>query len=143
MSNSKGSEDGSKLPGILQVGRSLIERLRLRKGPNIGGKLRTVISWIPLYIMGLYLLDYTETKIGLGIGMQELNPLINNLSNLFGILAFPVAFLIIGVSMYLLAGQYAGYPKLVTGIAIVVGGNETINVSINLISILHKLSLLR
>ncbi len=141
--SSQSSDRGSKLPGFLDAGRSFIERLRLRKGQNTDGSLRTVISWLPIYIMGLYLLDYAETKVGIGIGIQELNPLISNLSNLFGTLAFPAAFLIIIVSMYVLAGQYRGYPKLVTAIALMVAGNETRTVSMNLISILHKLALLR
>ncbi len=138
------SDRGSKLPGFLEAGRSLVNRLRLRKGPNpLDGSLRRVISWLPIYIMGLYLLDYAETRIGTGIGIQELNPLISNLSNLFGMLAFPLAYMIIVVSMYLLAGQYKGYPKLVTAIAILVAGNETRTVSMNLVSILHKLTLLQ
>ncbi len=143
MFTSKGSDDSSRVRALLHDAGAFVDRLRLRKVAHTGGRLRTVISWFPLYIMGLYMFDYIETKIGTGIGMRELNPLISNLANLFGVLAFPIAFLIIIVSMYILAGQYKGYPKLVTAIALLVAGNETVNVSMNLISILHKLALLR
>ena len=98
---------------------------------------------MPLCIIGLYLFDYAETTFGLGIGLQEFNPFITKLMHLFGGLAFPIAFLIIGISMYALAGQFKVYPKLVLAITLLVGGIELANVSMIMVYILRALALLR
>src|SRR5712692_6932983 len=70
MSNKQGSEEeGGRKVGSVFGWRPVLERLRLGKRP-VAGRLNPVLSWIHVYIIGLYLADYGETMIGTGIGIQ-------------------------------------------------------------------------
>jgi hypothetical protein len=144
MSNKQGSEKegGGRKAGSVFGWRPVLERLRLGKRP-VAGRLNPVLSWIHVYIVGLYLVDYGETMIGTGIGIPELNPLVATLMNVVGNLAFPIVFLMVLVGIYFIVGRYEGSPRLVTAVLLVVGGNETVNVMLNLLSILHKTAVLR
>ena len=127
------SEKVSKVAGYLPDWRSLLERFRLGRGPKVHGRLGLIVSWIPLYILSAYVLDYVETVIGTGVGIAELNPLIVNLSRLFGILATPTMFLLVMSGVYYLASIYQRDPKAVAVILFAIAAFESVSIARNLL----------
>ncbi len=102
-----------------------------------GNKVRNILL---VYIAAAYSIDYSSTIYGTSLGIQENNPLITNLMGIFGLLAIPVAVLIVGGMLYLVTANYKRNPTLVILILSAIMASETFVVSSNLLSISHRLA---